>query len=257
MITHFFSKHAEIFQRWLTHRTLPVILAGIALVLTARTVKNGLIFDDYVQREILLRRSDWAVEDASLTGMFSFLNGDPERTKRAMESGALGWWTLEELRLAFFRSLTEVTHWLDYRLWPNSPSLMHIHNLFWFGIMIAVATVLYHKIMRPTWVAGFAAVLYAVDEAHGGPAGWIANRNALIATVFGIITLIVHDRWRHEGWKAGMLVGPVCLVLGLLSAEAALATIAYLVAYEIFLVRGSLRRKIAGVVPYVVVAISW
>jgi hypothetical protein len=233
------------------------VLAGIAIVLTAQAVRTGLLFDDYIQRETLLRHPVWAAEDAFLKGMFSFLNNDPELVKLGMESGLIAWWTLEELRLTFFRPLTEVTHWLDYRLWPDSLPLMHIHNLFWFGLMIAMATVLYHKIIRPKWVAGFAAVLYALDEAHGTSVGWIANRNALIASVFGIITLIVHDCWRRDRWKAGIVVGPVCFLLGLLSAEAALATGAYLLAYEIFLVRGRLRRKVAGLVPYAVILFPW
>jgi hypothetical protein len=257
MIKQFFSTHAKPIRHWLASGKLPGVLAGVAIVLTLQSVGTGLQFDDYFQREILLGLEDWPVEDASLTGMFSFVNGDPERTKLGMRSEVFPWWTFEGIRLAFFRPLTEITHWLDYRLWPDSQALMHAHSLLWFGIMILAAAVLYRKLMEPPWVAGLAAFFYAIDDAHGVPAGWLANRNALIAAVFGIITLIVHDRWRRNGWKAGFIVGPACLLLGLFSAEAALTTGVYLLAYEICLVQGGLRRKIAGLFPYAIVAIPW
>jgi hypothetical protein len=253
----FYSGQGERIRRWLASGKLPVILAVVAIALTLQVVGTGLQSDDYLQREILMHPANWDIKDVSVTGMFSFYNGDPERTKRLMEFGRAPWWTFEEIRLSFFRPLTEITHWLDYHLWPTSPALMHGHSLLWFGIMIFAAAVLYRKIIEPKWVAGFAAFLFAVDNSHGVPVGWIANRNALIATLFGIITLIVHDRWRRDGWKTGAVVGPVCLLLGLLSAEAAIATGAYLVSYEIFLVRGELRKKIIGLFPYGVVTVSW
>lgn len=259
MTKRFFSKHAERIRRCLASRKLPVVLACVAIVLSIQVVGTGLVFDDYSQRDILLRRAGWALKDVFVPGlgMFSFLNGDPEQTKLAMEFGILPWWTLEELRIAFLRPLTEITHGLDYHLWPDSPALMHAHSLLWFGIMIFAAAILYRKIMESMWVAGLAAFLYAVDDAHGVPVGWLANRNALIAAVFGFTTLIVHDRWRRGGWKIGIVVGPVCLLSGLFSAEAAIAIGAYLLAYELFLIRGGLRRKIVGLFPYAVVTILW
>jgi hypothetical protein len=35
-------------------------------------------------------------------------------------------------------------------------------------------------------VAGMAALLFAVEDAHSMVAGWIANRNALLCLVFGV-----------------------------------------------------------------------
>jgi len=226
MAKRFFSKYAERIRHWLASDKLPVVLAGIAIFLTLRVVGTGFVFDDYIQRDILLRQTGWTLQDAFVPGrgMFSFFNGDSEQTQLAMESGIFPWWTFGELRMAFLRPLTEITHRLDYRLWPDSPALMHAHNLLWFGIMIFTAAVLYRKLMTPMWVAGLAAFLYAVDDAHGVPAGWLANRNALIAAVFGFMTLIIHDRWRRDGWKTGVVIGPVCLLLGLFSAEAAIVS---------------------------------
>ena len=68
--------------------------------------------------------------------------------------------------------------------------------------------------------AALAALLYVIDDARGMPVGFIANRNALLATVFGVLSLIAHDRWRRDGWHSVVVVVPFCLLLALLSAEA-------------------------------------
>ena len=169
MIRGFFSKHAGMFQHWLTSPKLPIALAGIALVLTLSSVGDGLLADDYYQRGAITSHTEWMSVDASLTGMFSFLRGSSGQVKGAINAGYFPWWALEEIRITFFRPLTELTHWLDYQLWPDFPSMMHLHNLVWFGILIVAVAVMYRHIMKPAWVAGLAALLYAIDDAHGMP----------------------------------------------------------------------------------------
>ncbi len=80
---------------------------------------------------------------------------------------------------------------------------MHLHSLLWLGALVVAAALLYRRILGPTWVAGLAALLYAVDDAHAAPAAYIANRNALIATCFGVLCLLCFARSRQEGWRPG------------------------------------------------------
>ena len=70
-------------------------------------------------------------------------------------------------------------------------------------------------------MAGLAVLLFALDDAHAMAATWIANRNALIATTLGLLSLIAHHRWRRDGWKWGGIASAVCLALALLAGEAA------------------------------------
>jgi len=115
---------------------------------------------------------------------------------------------------------------------------MHLHSLAWLGAVVVVATLFYRRMFAAAWIAGLAALLFAVDDAHGFPAVWLANRNALIGVFFGLLTLIAHDRWRRDGWWMGAVLAPLAFLLGLLSKESAVATGAYLVAYALFLDRG-------------------
>ena len=111
--------------------------------------------------------------------------------------------------------------------------------------------------MGTAWTAGLAALLFAIDDAHGLPAGWLANRNALIATLFGMLALLFHDKWRREKWSWLTLLGPAFLLLGLLSGEFALGVVGYLVAYQIVLDSESWRQRVRAFLPYAFVACLW
>src|ERR1700751_5510666 len=97
---------------------------------------------------------------------------------------------------------------LDYRLWPNHPALMHLHSLIWLSAAVLAAALLYREVLGATWVAGPAALMYALDGAHAVPAGYLANRNALIACCFGFISLLEFVRWRKCGdpWRRWLSV---------------------------------------------------
>ncbi len=244
-------------ERLARHPWSPVFLGLLAMLLALPSVWTGWQQDDLTHRFFLLGHLDFQGTRTSPLNMFDFLNGDPERTRGMVDLGLLPWWTANDIRLSFWRPLTAATHWVDYALWPNSAALMHIQNLVWFGGFIMLVVLLYRRYLGATWVAALAGLLFAIDDAHGLPAGWIANRNTVLSAFFGALVLLVHDRWRRESWRHGALLGPGFLILGLLSGEAALAVLGYLVAYSIFLDRGSRRQRVIAFVPYGVIAGLW
>ena len=87
---------------------------------------------------------------------------------------------------------------------------MHLHSVLLYGAVIWVMTRVYRKIIGSGWVAGLAALLFAIDYAHILPVGFIANRNTLIGALFGGIALLAHVLWRQEGWRIGAVIGPLC-----------------------------------------------
>lgn len=235
----------------LTRRYVPAALAALAMALTTPSLWQGWIADDLIHRDILLSSSLPAV----LRGLFVFV--DPETSRTMMESGAAPWWTLAALRVSFFRPLAALTHWLDYRLWPDSAVLMHAQSILWYGGVCWVAALVYRRLAGPTWTAGLAACLFAVDIVHLGSVGWLANRNGLLAVLFGLLTLGAHDRWRRDGWRPGAVLAPAWLALAMLSAEAGVATGAYLLAHAVFLDRGTWWRRLGSLVPYGIVVGAW
>jgi hypothetical protein len=235
---------------------LPLLLAGAALLLGAPSVGVGLKADDYFLKLALSDppiAPEWSRSPALLFAFFR----DEAAVRSAIGQGAVPWWTSPELRLAFFRPLAGLTHWLDFRLWPDAPWLMHAHSLAWFAALAAVAASLYRRVLGAGLVAGVAALAYTLDDAHASPAAWIANRNALLGTVFGLLALLAHDRWRREGWARGRILAPLFVGMGLLGGEIALAAFAYLLAYALFLERGSWAARLASLVPCGLVGLAW
>lgn len=217
----------------------------------------GLQLDDYIHRHILTGASFSADLPRSRLDIFAFLDGDPVRTRRLIDLGLVPWWTLETVRVAFWRPVSALTHWVDYLLWPERPALMHLQSILWYGGLVAAVAALYRRVMPGTWAAGLAALLYAVDGAHGLPAGWLANRNATIGAVFGVLALVAHDRWRRDRWHPGAIVGPVLLLAALLSAEATVAIGGYLVAHAVFLDRSRPRERLLALLPCAMVTVGW
>ena len=213
--------------------------------------------DDYFQRKILVGPWEWPVHDSSLFGMFSFMDGDPVRTQRMMDAGVLPWWTFPQVKVAFWRPLSEITHWLDYQLWPQHYWLMHAQSIVWFGVLIGILGGFYKRIMGIGWLSGLAGLLFVIDNNNALPVCWLANRNAVIAAVFGVLSLRSYVNSQKERCGLARLIGPVWLVLALLASEAGLGIVGYLVAYALFLVPGKLLTRIKSLFPYVMIVLVY
>lgn len=106
----------------LMHRLWPVVLALLAVVLVIPSLRVGWVMDDHFLRLTAVGPPRVSEVIGSPMDMFRFLDGDPERAGPRMDLGLLPWWTFKELKAAFWRPLTVLTHWLDFRLWPSSPA---------------------------------------------------------------------------------------------------------------------------------------
>jgi hypothetical protein len=193
---------------------------------------------------------------AALMNLFSWIGPEVDCAK-LIDYGIAPWWTSDGLAQSFWRPLAALTHWVDYHLWPESAALMHAHSLLWFGAAILVVTLLFRQLIEPAWIAGLAALLYTLDENYYFPVAWIANRNVLLSLFFAILALLAHHRWRRHNSRVSAALSPFCLLLSLLSAEAGIATVAYLAAYALFLDRGSWAQRALSLIPSAIVAGGW
>lgn len=245
----------------LTHPRFPFAVGALAILAVLPSLWGGWATDDHFHRLALAngeRAKHIAIHNSnSPTGLYTFFDGVPEHTKKLMDVGVAPWWTCPEVHSSFLRPVGWFTHWLDYRLWPDSPAAMHAQSLVWYAALVGVVAVFYRRVMGATVAAGLAALLYAVDETHVIPVGWIANRNALLATFFGFLALISHDRWVRGGRHGGLICGPLLLALSLLSSEGGAGTLAYLAAYALFLDRAGWRRRFVMLLPYAAVVLVW
>ncbi len=244
---------------WIARYRYPLIPAVAAVVLALPSLFVGIQADDWALRSAALGIDP--VPGVSINPWQPFMfEGDADTYRALMDHGWLPWWTDLQCRTVHMRFIPLMTHFLDFRLWDATPIIMHIHSLLWFAAVVYLACVLYRRLLgpaHPVWVVGLAALLFAIDEAHAIPASWLANRNSLVAAVFGIATLIFYDRYRRDGWSAGALLAPAALLLSLLSKEEGICTVAYLFAYAMFIDRAAWRNRLAALAPCVIVVAAW
>jgi len=243
--------------RGLASQWFVLVVVAFALLLTFSSIHNGLIWDDYYHRAVLSGSDQYGQWLRGPQAMMRFLTGNPEHAQAWMDIGFLPWWTDPNIKAEFMQLIPTQTHILDYWLWPDRPELMHLHNLAWFALLIFLAARFYRRILGPTWMAGVAVLLFAIEDGHAFPIGWICNRNTLIAASFGIGCLMAHDAWRRDGkrWAFGLAL--VLWAASLCSKEAGIATCAYLFAYALWLDESRLGQRFLTLVPYGVVLVVW
>ena len=244
-------------KSWLSSDHAPRRLALIGLILGAPALSAGLFLDDYAHRSAFMGAGQISDFMRSPIVMFSFADGNLELTRAAMETGLYPWWTSEEILLNFWRPLTAATHAIDYLLWPNLPSLMHAQSLLWFALTIYLVTLFYKRIGTPPWIAGLAGLLFVLDESHGLPVNWIANRNAMLALCFGVACLLSHAKWRETRTKLWAIAGVCALLASVHCNEGGIATTGYLFAFALFLDKSALKSRAFSLAPYAVAIIVW
>ena len=256
-------------KQLLEHRYLPAVLALGAILVMLPALKTGLMLDDLPQRAIELRPSqlpprmhetgnpaDSGSFSTVLCDLFGF-NRDPRCLTLAKNYGTLPWWTPDNLRACLWRPLTAFTHWLDYRLFPDSPVLMHVHNVAWFAAGVFLLTIVYRKLMGAAWVAGLAALLFLLDGNTYFPVMFVANRGFIMSLFFGLLCFYEHHQWRSAKSRSAPALAALFLALSLFANEGGASTFAFILAYALVLEPGSLRSRALTVLPSILVIILW
>ena len=260
----------DFLKRFLAHRYLPAVLAIGAILVMLPALKTGLVLDDLIQRIVELkpgqlpaRMRDTGMSPDSgslgtvLRDLFPGLNRDPRCMALAKNYGMLPWWTPDNLRVALWRPVTAFTHWLDYRLFPDSPGLMHAHNIAWFAAIVFLITIVYRKLMAAGWAAGLAALLFLLDSNTYFPVMFVANRGFMLSLFFGLLCLYEHHQWRSAKSRSGCMLSALFLALSLFANEGGASTFAFILAYALVLEPGSFRNRALTVLPSILIIVLW
>ena len=231
-------------------------LIALALVLSAPSLTSPLVADDLIHQIQLDPESHVKGWDNVDAPYFVFVDGSESQRHALMEEGILSWWTAEGFKLGFWRPVSEATHALDDLLFPGKSPLIHLHGLLWLGLLLLALRRLYARLHTPR-VALLALAIFSLDDARGLVVSFASNRNALIASFFAVCVLILHDRWRRDLWRPGALLGPLVLIIALLSGEIAVAVTAFLFSYALFIDEQPQKTRLLSLVPYALVTLGW
>lgn len=245
-------------RSWLSSPRAALATVALAVLVALPSLGGGLAIDDHWHKITLTQAPAWRGLFTRWYDLFTFYDGDAERTRRILDVGLSPWWTDPNLRLAFFRPVTAATHALDYALWPTHAWIMHAHSLAWLAALVAVACWAYRRIL-PGWAGALAGLLFALDHNHGIPIAWVANRNSLVAGVFALAALGAHDAAAKDrrAITRASLGSALLLGLALGAGESALAISGYFVAYLLFLDGRALRARLASLAPHAIVFVVW
>ena len=249
----------EAVRRWLESRRVIAWAVAIGVLLSAPSLFGGFETEDWVFRsianseifELPFRINLWGVDGRPEDKIVHGIVHEAKRT------GGLPWFADEFFHVSFWRPLGSLTHHIDYRLFSDAPLVMHAQNLFWYGVLVGAAALLYRRLLTPPWAAGLAALLYVADDAHGHAVGWITNRGAVMAAAFATLGLLAHDRWRRDGFRAGALLSPLLLMLGLASSELALGAAGYLIAHAVVLYPAPRARRALAALSWILPVLGW
>ena len=243
-------------KRWLSRPELPWLAALVAVVLSGTALGNGFIADDHFLRGTSLGLHPPELSVATPWDLFRFYPADPRIIEAWRELGIAPWWMPLGFAVGFFRPVTSALHRIDFLLWPDSALWMHAHSLLWLAGTVFIVALLYRRFEARAWVAGLAALVFAMDDVHSIPAGWISNRSTVVATFFVALALFAHDRWRRDGWRAGAVLAPLALAFGLVSGEIALGMLGYFVAHA-WVFERTLRDRVRALAPAVALVAVW
>lgn len=223
-------------QRFLQHPQAVKWVFVLAMVLVLPSLWAGLFADDYGHLLRLTQPSLFPLSHfPDLYHLFVFIIDNPQWRELQYSYSLLPWWTESQLQVAFFRPLAELSHAFDADYLRPYSSLMHVHSLVWYALLLLMLHRFYHELSNDNVFVVLSFLLFAVDASHGFTVAWLANRNALMAGFFVLLSVGLFIRSRNND-KAGLYVlSHGCFVLALLCGELGISVLAFIVAYSVVL----------------------
>jgi hypothetical protein len=150
-----------------------------------------------------------------------------------------------------YRPLTIYTYYINYKLlgWGDDPHGYHVWNLILHILNGFLIFFLVSRISGRSLVGAFAAVLFVVHPVATEAVTNIVGRADLMAMFFVLVAFLLHIYGSMaEGGRRFIYyaLGALCIFLGLLSKESAIAAIAVFAAFDLVLLWPRLRGETDG-----------
>lgn len=249
---------------YLQPKYLPFIFL-LALFLLLPSIFAPFYSDDFFH-QLLLRDTALLQRDmaGSIWGLFAFMDDSAANIEQMRNYSVIPWWADSGFYFRFWRPVAELSHALDFHVLGGSAFVAHAHSVLLFCILAylfyRLTLILPNSYLSNHYGIRFAvlaAIVFLLDGQHVATISWVANRNALIATIFSLLCFMAYIRFEREQNYIQAVVALVSLAIALLSAEAALSICAYLFAYSCFLSSDNSWRRFLKLIPFALLTLAW
>jgi hypothetical protein len=226
-----------------------VVLVRVPAILTPFAI------DDFAH--IAMANGDYPSAHARPFGMYDFI--DDSNRSALVERGILPWWTHPNLVCRFFRPLSSLLLFADYRLFGQNAILGHAHSLAWWALASAAVYALLKQSLAQR-AARIGAIVFALAPCHVVPLLWLANREALVSTAIGTAAVAHYARWREAMRLRDGAASLALFALAMSAGEYSLCFGGYVLAMEAVSLRTrreSAARRILGTATFLVPTIAY
>lgn len=230
-------------------------IAVVCGVLYIPGLDAGFLADDLFQISMLEKR----MGSYSVAHLYAFAPGDAATNAAHVQRGSLPWWTHPQFRFVMVRPLSSLLLSLDHFVFPRQAFAHHVHSAVWFSAVLGTGYVLLRRLLGP-WIAAVAIASFAVDETMTWMVAWLANRCALVCTVFAFTALWVHIRAARDP-KAfrgrGSMLELLLWIGAFAGGEYAVGGVAYLGAFMLLGDTRSRKTRIVSMWPAAVALLAF
>jgi hypothetical protein len=198
-------------------------LIGCGMLLHVPSLRWGFLWDDFIHQAVF--RYGAAIPAISPLNLYDY-GARPRPGEALADLGLYPWWTSPDFRVRFFRPVTSLSLLSDYAVYRDWAPGYHLTSILLFGVLLTLSYLLYQRLGASRAAALWALAFLALEDIHVVPVGWIANRNAVLANLFVVATLLTVDQYcrtRRRWFLAGAVA---CFLLACGAKETALVTVA-------------------------------
>jgi tetratricopeptide (TPR) repeat protein len=144
----------------------------------------------------------------------------------------------------FYRPVQEISNMIDYFLWGEYPFGFHLTNTVLHALVAVMVFIFLNRLCRDLFVAGVAALFWAVHPVHTEAIAYIAGRADSLYALFMLLSLVFFmmyaDKARSGGkGSAAYVMSVLFFVISLLSKEIVIAMPLFIFLYMFFFLRGT------------------
>lgn len=126
----------------------------------------------------------------------------------------------------YYRPLIGLSNWIDSTLWGMQPAALHAENILLHAVnsllvFWLIKTLLPPETSRSSYLPLLGGLLFGLHPITTESVNWISGRTDLLAATGVLGAALCITAWQATKRKTLLLAAPLCLMVGLLTKEAA------------------------------------